>query len=410
MHHVDDLLDLVSAIRKLTKATSLEEIYPLASRTAENLLGADASSFAIPSDGNTCMYVEASDESLVAAPMFQVQDSAAGRCIIGQKMLILTQSDSWKDVPAIYADGLLVPVAKDPAVAAIGVYWSAPYAPSENEIKLVQILADSAAQAIEGVNATTELESRIAERTLSLQAVNEELQTFAYTVSHDLKTPISVVKTGVWTLRQLSGDQADERIEKCLSRLDSAADRMRSQIDGMLAMYRLTRDEINPVEIDLSSMATEILTDLIETNPNRSVTIDISPDLSTVGDPSMLRVALENLIGNAWKYSSKEEHSIIAFGVEEIGMQGGNAFFVRDNGVGFDMARATKLFGVFQRLHTDQEFSGSGVGLASAQRILHKHGGLVWAESEPGKGATFYFTLPVQTILNDLPVDAPTAE
>ncbi|MGK0190467.1 MAG: signal transduction histidine kinase [Verrucomicrobiales bacterium] len=409
MHTVENLRGLIGAVRKLAKATSLDQVYPVICATSKRLLQSDEAALVIVGEEGSCNYVQHPAELGETNVSFPSSSSLAGKCIkegISLRVAAGTsdRAHEWIDAPDCFPSILVVPMGKEPSLGAVVVYWRKAHEPGADERRLLELLADSAVDAIESLKNAESLEIRVEERTLALQAVNEELQTFAYTVSHDLKTPISVVKTGVWTLRQLSGAEADPRFEKCLKRLDTAADRMRAQIDAMLAMYRLTRNEIVPVTIDLSATVQSILDELAESAPDRLVRFSVAPDLVANGDSVMIRTAMENLLSNAWKYSSRKELTEIEFGSSNL-EDGSTVFFVRDKGAGFDMARAEKLFGVFQRFHADEEFSGTGIGLASVLRILHKHGGRIWAEAEPGKGATFHFTLPEKPLLEAPPED-----
>jgi light-regulated signal transduction histidine kinase (bacteriophytochrome) len=164
-------------------------------------------------------------------------------------------------------------------------------------------------------------------------------------------------------------------------------------IDDLLSLSRVTRDEIHWEKVDLSLMAHEAVEKLQHENPTRIVDIDIKSNLTTFGDKRLLQIALDNLLGNAWKYTQKTENPKFTFGMKDL--NGKRIYFIKDNGAGFDMTYANKLFGAFQRLHTSKEFEGTGVGLATVQRIIRRHGGNIWAEAEVGKGATFYFTLDV---------------
>jgi signal transduction histidine kinase len=183
----------------------------------------------------------------------------------------------------------------------------------------------------------------------------------------------------------------DDTGKHYLHRVRGAAQRMSTLIDDLLKLSRVSRAPMQPAAVDLAPLAREIIDDLRRTQPERSVTVSIQDPLAVTGDPGLLRSALENLIGNAWKYTARRADATIEIGA--TASDGETIFFVRDNGAGFDMQYADKLFGAFQRLHHPSEFEGSGIGLATVQRIIHRHGGRVWAEGETGKGAVFYFTL-----------------
>ena len=237
----------------------------------------------------------------------------------------------------------------------------------------------------------TELEQRIDERTRDLQSANRDLESFSYSVSHDLRAPLRAVNGFSRLLEGQYADKIDEQGRGMLRRVREAADRMGRLIDDLLKLSRISRQEMRRGPVDLSALAREAAEELQHAEPGRRVEWVIAPQVSARGDLGLLRVALQNLIGNAWKYSSKRDSARIEFGIGE--RDGRPAYFVRDNGAGFDMAYADKLFGAFQRLHSPGDFPGMGIGLATVARIIHRHNGEVGAEGRIGEGATFYFTL-----------------
>ena len=228
-----------------------------------------------------------------------------------------------------------------------------------------------------------ELENRVEERTAQIAAANKELDAFAYSVSHDLRAPLRGIDGFSLALLEDYGERLDDTAKDYLGRGRAGCLR--------LQLSRLSRGEIHRQEVDLSTMAGEIAEELRRTAPQRRVAFAITPGIRVFGDAILLRAVLDNLLGNAWKFTAKTEEARIAFGRQEEG--GKDLLFVRDNGAGFDMAYADKLFGAFQRLHSRQEFAGIGIGLATVQRIIHRHGGTIRAEGEVGQGATFYFSV-----------------
>jgi light-regulated signal transduction histidine kinase (bacteriophytochrome) len=236
-----------------------------------------------------------------------------------------------------------------------------------------------------------ELEGRVRWRTAQLEAFNSELEAFSYSVSHDLRAPLRAIDGFSQILLEDYEDKLDEEGKLYLRRTKSASQRMGRLIDDLLNLSRMTRSEMRRESVDLSALVKAIVEDLRGTWPNHDVDVVVKEGLEAQGDESLLRVALENLVGNAWKFTRDQPDPRIEFGMLEHGDT--PAYFVRDNGVGFDMTYADKLFGAFQRLHSTGDFEGTGIGLATVQRIIHRHGGRVWAEGEIGKGATFYFTL-----------------
>jgi light-regulated signal transduction histidine kinase (bacteriophytochrome) len=237
------------------------------------------------------------------------------------------------------------------------------------------------------------LEQRVLERTSELQNAVKEIESFSYSVSHDLRAPLRALDGFSKALLEDWGDKFDEEAKDYLQRIRAAAQRMGQLIDGLLALSRTSRQEMRRETVNLSAMAQMIVGELRERDPNRLVEFRCQTGLEVTGDERLLRVALENLLNNAWKFTSKQTGACIEFGVWQP-PSGPVEYFVRDNGVGFEMAYADRLFGAFQRLHTNSEFPGSGIGLATVQRIIHRHDGKVRAESAVGKGATFFFTLP----------------
>jgi PAS domain S-box-containing protein len=236
-----------------------------------------------------------------------------------------------------------------------------------------------------------ELEGRVIERTAQLEASNKELEAFAYSVSHDLRTPLRGIDGFSLALLEDYADKLDEGGKDYLQRVRAGALKMGQLIDALLNLSRLTRGEVRRASVDLSSLAKNVVEELRKSEPDRRAEFTIADNVTVKGDPVMLRAAMDNLFANAWKFTGKRDMARIEFGVTRA--EGKAAYFVRDNGAGFDMTYANKLFTAFQRLHGATDFPGLGIGLATVQRIIHRHGGRVWAEGEVEKGATFYFTL-----------------
>ncbi len=235
------------------------------------------------------------------------------------------------------------------------------------------------------------LNESLKRRTFELEAANKELEAFSYSVSHDLRAPLRAIDGFGRVLEEDYEPRLDEPGRDHLRRIRAATQHMAQLIDDLLGLAQVTRSGMRRERVDLSGLAKAIAEDLKRTQPEREAEFTITEGLIVNGDARLLRLALENLLGNAWKFTAKKPRARIEFGVTE--QEGRPAYFVRDNGAGFDMAYAGKLFGAFQRLHGMKDFPGTGIGLATAQRIMHRHGGRVWAESAVEQGATFYFTL-----------------
>jgi PAS domain S-box-containing protein len=265
------------------------------------------------------------------------------------------------------------------------------------------------------------LEKRVQERTAQLEASNRELEAFCYSVSHDLRAPLRSIDAFSQLVREDYGEKLDAQGHQYLNTVAEASRQMARLIDDLLHLSRVTRTEMYRQTVSLTALAEHVVTGLRQLEPKRQVEIKIAPDLKASGDERLLRIVLDNLLSNAWKFTGKNPSARIEFGVQEWTGQdtatangnsngnGGSAgagagagkvragekvFFVRDDGAGFDMQYAGKLFGAFQRLHSGDDFPGHGVGLATVQRIVNRHGGQIWAQSALGEGATFYFTLP----------------
>jgi|GEM_PF-3178819 len=237
-----------------------------------------------------------------------------------------------------------------------------------------------------------DLQLLVAERTGELETANKELEAFSYSVSHDLRAPLRSIDGFSRILLDDCKDRLGTQHKNYLERIRAATQRMGELIDDLLKLSRVTRAGMSREAVDLGALAAAVIEDLRRADPQRRVAVDIQPGLTAVGDPPLLRVLLENLIGNAWKFTGKTPDARIAFGARDDSSHQ-RVYFVRDNGAGFDMTYASKLFGAFQRLHSMDEFPGTGIGLATVQRIVRRHGGRVWAEGAIGQGAAFYFTL-----------------
>jgi len=289
----------------------------------------------------------------------------------------------------------------DQTIGALTVQSTEEAAFSEEDIAILQSVADQIAIALDNAELynrlqdyANQLEQRVAERTAELTAVNKELETFAYSVSHDLRAPLRSIDGFSQALLEDYPDKLDAVGRDYLNRVRASAQRMGQLIDELLELSRVTRGEIHRERVNLSDLAQDIAKDLQQQSPDRQATFTIEPDLVVDGDARLLEVMLRNLLDNAWKFTGNRPCAKIELGYTKVA--GEPAYFVRDNGAGFDMAYADKLFSAFQRLHRRTEFPGTGIGLATVQRIIHRHGGQVWAEGKQGQGATFYFTLPAR--------------
>ena len=237
----------------------------------------------------------------------------------------------------------------------------------------------------------TQLETLVEERTIALTAINRELEAFSYAVSHDLRAPLTQFDGLSKTLLESDGKLLDKRTTANLKKMREASERMSSVFDGLQMLFRLSSGEIRREVVDVSALSRQIIDELHAESPRHKVEVEIAPDVTVSGDRRLVRILLANLINNALKFSGAKKPARISIGSEVV--EGETRVFVKDNGVGFDMIDSHRLFGAFQRLHSQSEFAGVGIGLATARRIVNRHGGRIWAEGAVGDGATFYFVI-----------------
>lgn len=389
---------LVTIVSALSLARTVEQVVVIVRDGARRLLGADGVTFVLR-DGDQCHYV---DESAVG-PLWKGKRFPMSSCISGWCML----NGQTAAIPDIYVDDriphdayrptfvkslVMVPVRAQAPIGAIGSYWATTREPRDDEIELIEALANSASLALENVALVQTLEDRVRERTAELREVNRELEAFSYSVSHDLRAPLRAIDGYAELLADgaapvLSVDQSGY-----LDSVRVSVRRMNRLIDDMLDLARVSRLHLDAREVPLGAIARDILNGLQAQSPQRRVVLDIDDAMTASGDPAMLRIALENLLLNAWKYTGQREEAQIAFGAL-VQDDGSVVYRVRDNGAGFDMAFVDQLFEPFHRLHREADFPGTGIGLAIVRRVVEKHRGRVWAEAAPGQGASFYFTL-----------------
>jgi light-regulated signal transduction histidine kinase (bacteriophytochrome) len=270
--------------------------------------------------------------------------------------------------------------------ALIGLLSTAPERPLP-VLHAAQFLAESLAS----FEMTLRADVALRQARDAAEAANRELESFSYSVAHDLRAPLRSIDGFSQALLDDFGAELHDQAKKYLQYIRESAQRMAQLIDDLLGLSRLSRTDLNPTRVDLTKLAQSIVNELHARDSRRSISWLIHDDVWATGDARLLRVALENLLGNAWKFTGKRTAALVEFGAY-IDRQP-VVYFVRDNGAGFDMTYAGKLFGVFQRLHSGEEFEGTGIGLATVQRIVRRHGGRVWAEGEVDRGATFCFTL-----------------
>ena len=389
---------LIAAVQELSLARDLKTIMAIVRVAARELTGADGATFVLR-DGELCHYV---DEDAIA-PLWKGKRFPMQNCVSGWVMLhghsVLIEdiyaderipADTYR--PTFVKSLAMVPIRPSAPFGAIGNYWAQQHHATAQEMKLLQALADSTCIAMENLRLYEELEQRVSDRTAQLEAANKELEAFSYAVSHDLRAPLRHIQGFSNLLSEDWSEQIGAEGQDYLRRLNRAALHMERLIDDLLTLSRMAQAPVRREQVNLSVIAQEIAVELQALAPQRKINFVFAEDVVVLGDPGLLHVVLQNLLSNAWKFTSKRPRARIEFGCAESPSDG-TYYYVRDNGMGFDMAYAGKLFTPFQRLHSDAEVPGTGVGLATVQRIVRKHGGRIWADAKPDQGAGFYFTL-----------------
>lgn len=404
--YLEGMRHLVTVVQRLSLARNPETIMAIVRRAARELTGADGATF-ILRDNGLCHYA---DEDAIS-PLWKGHRFPMSACISGWAMLNrkpVAIEDIYQDpripvdayAPTFVKSLVMVPIRTVDPIGAIGTYWAKRHIATADEISLLQALADSASIAMEAADLFANLERRVAERTEQLNArtgelerLNEEIEAFSYSVAHDLRSPLITIDGFARVLLECKPDTPEENRHEYLQRISTAAGRMYVLIDDLLSLSKIMRAPLIRTTVDLSSMAREIIEALRERAPNRKVELVIPNGITAHGDTGLLDIVLENLLSNAWKFTSKRDVARIEFGVTKD-EQGVPTYFLTDNGAGFNVTRSKKLFAPFQRFHSQQEFPGTGIGLATVRRVIHRHGGELSAESQVDQGSTFRFTLP----------------
>lgn len=390
---------LLHVVQELSMARDLATIMEIVRYAARELTGADGATFVLR-EKDLCYYAE---ENAIA-PLWKGKRFPMSICISGWVM----QHHKTAVIDDIYVDSripaeayrptfvkslLMVPIRTNSPIGAIGNYWAQPHQATADEIELIEALANTTSVAMENVQVYSELEQRVQERTTQLEMANRELQSFSYSVSHDLRTPLCGIGGYADLLALKLRGNPDREVDSHLSCLRQEVNRMSTLIEDMIRLSKFTQIELRREETDLTLLAKNLAERLPSQFPGTTVQFSAHPGMTAQADAGLIQIVLENLLSNAWKYSSKRAAARIEFGVKKDSDQS-DIFFVQDNGAGFNMEYASNLFTPFQRLHSDEEFKGTGIGLATVHRIIARHGGRIWAEAEEGHGATFYFTLP----------------
>jgi len=287
-----------------------------------------------------------------------------------------------------------LPILRGGRITAIIGVGNKPTDYNATDVEIAESLGQLSWEIFERIRAVDDLRTAHAEvqrRTQELAAANKELEAFSYSVSHDLRAPLRAIMGFSELLFKGYSDKLDDKGKKQLTWVKSGAEKMNQIIDELLYLSRISRQDVNRQDVDLSRIAGTLVAELREAHPDRSVAVDIKEGVIASADAQLIKAALSNLLGNAWKFTSKNENSRIEFGAFE--QEGKTVYYVKDNGAGFDQNFAERLFLPFQRLHSEQEFEGTGIGLATVERVIRRHGGKIWSEGKTGEGAVFFFTL-----------------
>jgi PAS domain S-box-containing protein len=394
-----ELEALASGARELSQARDLASVMGIVGRAARMLKGADGASVVLR-EGEICFYA---DEDAIA-PLWKGQRFPTSQCLSGwvmehgQAAVVEDVRTDPRVSAELYANTfvrsvIIVPVGRPEAIGAIGTYWALPRRTDSEELRFLQALADTMAVAIENVQLYADLDRRVRERTAELEQANREMEAFSYSVSHDLRAPLRAIDGFSSLLEQRSAAALGDEGKRLLSVVRANTRKMATLIDDLLAFSRVSRSEIRAGRVSMEALAREAFEEVVPGAPERDrIFLEVGPLPAARGDASLLRLVWSNLIGNAVKFSNGRERAEIRISGEIDGERA--VYRVSDNGVGFEMAYADKLFGVFQRLHGVTEFEGTGVGLALVHRIVSRHGGGVSAIGAVGGGATFTFWLP----------------
>lgn len=382
---------LVQTVEQLSSARTLEAVTGIVSQAARHLAGAQGSTLVLRED-DKCFYVDEDAISpLWKGKRFPIESCISGWCMLNAKVVVIPDiyqddripKDAYR--PTFVKSLCMVPIREEDPVGAIGNYWSDGYQPTPEQVKLLQILANSCATALENL----ELRRCLAHERDDKNQRNRDFEFQLHSIAHDLKSPLATVM-GFAELLQMRLQPTQEKELEYASSIQRVSHRINRQIERIMSLSRLSHQPIRKRRVDLSAMAQSIVNEIKSQTPERPTEIEIEPDVFAAADPDLMHLALENLIANAFKYSAQKDSTFMRFGKsEQVG-----SYFIEDHGDGFDPSNADKIFQPFVRLHDNSRFEGTGLGLASVRKILELHHGKIRAEGRPGIGARFIFSLP----------------
>jgi len=391
---------LVLTVQELSLARDLDTVMQIVRTTARKLTGADGATFVLK-EGDKCFYADEDAISpLWKGSRFPINSCISGWAMLNRKPAVVEDIYADSRIPAdayrpTFVKSLaMVPIRTMDPIGAIGNYWATQRQPTEEEVWLLQSLADITAVTIENVYVYAELEQRVKDRTQQLEAINKDLEAFSYTVSHDLRAPLRTITNFSDMLLEKHGNDLSDEGKRITGKIIDGGKKMSTLIDHLLVFFKNGKKELRKLKVSMQELVNEITHDIKEQETSREIDFLVHELPAAMADATLINEVWSNLLSNAVKYTTGKQKALI-----EVGAMEGEEeliYYVKDNGAGFDMDYYDKLFGVFQRLHSAKEFEGTGVGLASVQRIVNRHGGKVWAEGKVNEGAIFYFSLPYE--------------
>lgn len=395
----DRLNRLINSVKDLAAARNIEDIQAVIKASSRKLINSDGVTLVLR-EGDLCYYADSDAiEPLWKEERFPIENCISGWAMMNNQQVVIEDiySDPRINIdlykPTFVKSLYMVPIRSGSPIGVIGNYWATNHVPSENEMRLIQTLADAAGIAIESIQLYNDLEIRVDERTVQLLEANKELEAFTYTISHDLRAPLRGISAFTTILMdEFSASLDPEAIRYC-TLIRENTKRLGILVDDLLAFSRLGRKELNKSPVDMEHLIKSVYNEITTAEDRNRIDFKIDKTGMAYCDESLIRQVWINLLSNAIKFSSRKEKAQIQITCHPEDMK--QIYCIQDNGVGFDQKYVNKLFGVFQRLHKETDFEGIGVGLAIVQRIVLRHGGEVWAEGIVGKGASFSFTLPL---------------
>lgn len=389
---------LVTAVQELSLARDLDTVMRIVRSAARQLTGADGATFILRDKDKSYYADEDAIGPLWKGKRFPLSTCISGWTILNKKAVAIEDiylddripHDAYR--PTFVKSLVMVPIRATEPIGAIGNYWAEKHSPTDDEMSLLQSLADITSVTIENVIVYTELEQRVKDRTADLEAANKSLEAFSYSISHDLRAPLRSILGFIGMLNENAADRFTSGDRDTVDRIVGSVQHMEKLIEGLLSFSHAGEQQLLKTEVSMNKIVEEACRMFDEQRKHRTIIFHIASLPAVDADPILIKQVWINLIANAVKYTRKKETAVIEIGFEE--KEGFIIYYVKDNGAGFSMEYAQKLFSVFQRMHTQKDFEGIGIGLSIVNRIVEKHGGKTWANAKVNEGAQFYFSLP----------------